>query len=37
VLRDRCQAAFLELEKLERALVRQAFTGQGYDTLWQRE
>jgi hypothetical protein len=37
VLRDRCQAAFLELEKQERALVRQAITGQGYDTLWQRE
>ena len=36
-LRARCREAFAELERQERALVRQAISGEGYETLWQRE
>jgi len=36
-LRAKCREAFADLEREERRLVRRAITGEGYETLWQRE
>lgn len=36
-LRSRCRDAFAELRRTERQQVRQAITGEGYETLWERD
>lgn len=36
-MRQRCQEALADLAREEQKLVRQAISGEGYETLWQRE
>jgi len=35
-LRSRCRDALVELQQAERKQVRNAITGEGYETLWER-
>mgnify|MGYP001500631955 CR=1 FL=1 len=36
-VRTRCREAFAELRRTERLQVRQAISGEGYETLWAKE